>query len=248
MGARAPDGSDGGTSAAQLPVARVDLHCHSSASFDSEADVLALVRRAIAVGLTHLAITDHGTLDGAFRARDAAVPGTDIIVGEEVRTTKGDIIALFIERPIPHGLTIAETLAAIREQGGIAGVPHPFDAHRPSIGVALPREEMVELAGAVDYVEIRNGRLADDRARLRALAFAVLRGLAGIDASDAHTVMELGLVATSLHGTVDSADDLRACLERRIPETRADHAREAPAGPLGPLARLTRFFSRPPRR
>lgn len=205
--------------------------------------MLALVRRAVAVGLTHLAITDHGTLDGAFRARDAALPGVRLIVGEEVRTTKGDIIALFIERPIPHGLSIAETLAAIREQGGIAGVPHPFDVHRPSIGARLASEEMAQLARAIDYVEIGNGRLADDTARLRASAFAALHGLAGIDASDAHTVMELGLVATSLRGTLDSADDLRACLERRIPETRADHAREAGVGPHGPLARLRRLFS-----
>ena len=76
----------------------VDLHCHTSASFDSLSDPAAVARTAALRGITHLAITDHDRIDGALRARDAATPGLTVIVGSEVRTAQGDLIALFLER------------------------------------------------------------------------------------------------------------------------------------------------------
>ena len=78
----------------------IDLHCHTSASFDSLSDPAKVVRAASDRGLTHLAITDHDRIDGALRARDAAPDGLSVIVGQEVRTRAGDLIAAFIERPI----------------------------------------------------------------------------------------------------------------------------------------------------
>ena len=85
----------------------VDLHCHTSASFDSLSDPVAVARTATSRGITHLAITDHDRIDGALRARDAANPGLTVIVGSEVRTAQGDLIALFLERPITAGLPAA---------------------------------------------------------------------------------------------------------------------------------------------
>ena len=82
----------------------LDLHSHTSASFDSLSDPIAHARAAATRGVTHLAITDHDRVDGALRARDARVPGIEIIVGSEVRTQAGDMIALFVERPLPVGL------------------------------------------------------------------------------------------------------------------------------------------------
>jgi len=191
----------------------VDLHCHSSASFDSKLEPAELVAAALAAGLTHLAITDHETLDGALRARELAPDGLTIIVGEEIRTTDGDMIGLFLRKPIPSGQSPSATSAAIRKQRGIVGLPHGFDPYRPSIGVdrVLP-DALRELGQLVDYVEIHNGRVADPRANERAAEFAHLVGLPGVAASDTHTLPEVGTGAVVLHGPIKSAASLRKAL------------------------------------
>lgn len=190
-----------------------DLHVHSSASFDSLSQPAALVRAAQQRGLTHLAITDHERLDGALRARDLAPPGLRVIVGEEVRTSGGDIIGLYLERAVPAGLSMSDAAAAIREQGGLVGLPHPFDRFRSSGGSSIGAVEtaLTELAGQVDFVEAHNGR-ALGSGNARAAAFAVQHGLPGIAASDAHTVQELGLAYTILPGDPASASEMREAL------------------------------------
>jgi predicted metal-dependent phosphoesterase TrpH len=111
----------------------VDLHCHTRASFDCLAPVGRVVRAAGERGLTHLAITDHDRIDGALEARELAPQGLTVIVGQEVKTTAGDLICLFLDEPIPAGLSAAETIAATRDQGGLVGIPHPFDRFRGSL-------------------------------------------------------------------------------------------------------------------
>lgn len=189
-----------------------DLHVHSSASFDSLSRPADLLRAAIARGLTHLAITDHERLDGALRARELAPPALRVIVGEEVRTSGGDLIGLYLERPVPAGLSVAEAVAAIREQGGLVGLPHPFDRFRSSGGSRAGGDEALrELAGRVDFVEAHNGR-AVGGGNARAAAFAAGHGLPGIAASDAHTVQEVGLSYTILPGDPQSAAQMRDAL------------------------------------
>ena len=142
----------------------VDLHCHTSASFDSLANPRSVVRAAAARGLTHLAITDHDRIEGALRARDAAPAELTVIVGEECRTADGDLICLFLERAVAPGRPAAETIAEVREQGGLVGIPHPFDRFRSSI---LRDAGLLDLAGLVDWVETYNARLlggGNDRA------------------------------------------------------------------------------------
>ena len=116
------------------PRSFVDLHCHTNASFDSLAAPEAVVRAAVARGLTHLAITDHDRIEGALRARDVAPAGLTVLVGEEIRTADGDLIAVFLERAVPPGMPAVDTIAAVREQGGLVGIPHPFDRFRGSLG------------------------------------------------------------------------------------------------------------------
>ena len=132
----------------------MDLHCHTSASFDCLSSPASVVRAAASRGLTHLAITDHETVAGALEARDLAreqTPALTVLVGEEVRTREGDLIAMFIERAVPRGMSAMETIAAIREQGGLVGVPHPFDRYRGSLLRAL---EGSPLETPVDWIEI----------------------------------------------------------------------------------------------
>jgi len=189
--------------------AYIDLHCHTGASFDSLADPRAVVRAAAARGLTHLAITDHDRIDGALRARDAAPSGLAVIVGEEVRTAEGDLVCLFIERPVPPHRPAAETIAAVREQGGLVGIPHPFDRFRGS----LLRDARLEgLAGQVDWVEAHNARVVGGSANERAAAFARDHGLPGVAVSDAHSTVEVGVAYTILEGDPSTPAGLLAAL------------------------------------
>lgn len=172
----------------------VDVHCHSSASFDSLSSPASIVRVAAERGLTHLAVTDHERLDGALRARDAAPPELTVIVGQEVRTSSGDLIGLYLSDPIPPGMTPRETAQAIHEQGGLVGLPHPFDRFRGSTGAAAEREDALDvLAASLDYVEAFNARVPFGGANTHAAEFAAAHGLPGLAASDAHTLFEVGI-------------------------------------------------------
>lgn len=186
----------------------VDLHCHTSASFDSLASPKAVVRAAQERGLTHLAITDHERIDGALEAREAArevAPNLTVIIGEEVRTCDGDLICLFLDRAVPRGLSVAETVAAVREQGGLVGLPHPFDRHRGSLLQSLTMEAVAPL---VDWVESHNARVMVGDGNERAAAFAREHSLPGVAVSDAHSVVEIGVAYTMLEGDPSSAAGL----------------------------------------
>jgi predicted metal-dependent phosphoesterase TrpH len=201
---------EGFGSAPASGVAFVDLHCHTSASFDSLADPLAVVRAARDRGLTHLAITDHDRIDGAVRARDAGIPGITVIVGEEVKTAGGDLICLFLSEAIPPGLSPSETIARAREQGGLVGIPHPFDSHRGSVGKA--EDEIQALVGLVDWLEAFNARVVFREGNERAAALARSSGLPGVAVSDAHSMLEVGVAATRLQGDPSTAAGLLAAL------------------------------------
>jgi predicted metal-dependent phosphoesterase TrpH len=190
----------------------VDLHTHSRASFDSLASPASLIRTAARRGLTHLAITDHDRIDGAREARHLATelaPELTVIVGEEVRTTDGDLVCLFLEEAIPPGLTAAEAIARARAQGGLVGVPHPFDRFRGSL---LRDARMERLAGEVDWIETCNARIALGKGNQLAAEFALDHGLPGIAVSDAHSSFEVGVAYTALSGDPSTPAGLLAAL------------------------------------
>ena len=191
----------------------IDLHCHTSASFDSLASPEAVVRAATRRGLTHLAITDHDRIDGALRARDAAPDGLTVIVGEEVRTADGDLIAVFLERAVAPGRPALDTIAAVREQGGLVGIPHPFDRFRGS----MLRDPRLEAMGRlVDWVEAHNARVVGGTGNERAAEFAREMGLPGIAVSDAHSTLEVGVAYTVLEGEPTTPAGLLAALAELV--------------------------------
>jgi predicted metal-dependent phosphoesterase TrpH len=190
-----------------------DLHCHSSASFDSLSKPADLMRVAVERGLTHLAITDHERIDGAQAARDVAPAGLTVIVGEEIRSADGDVLGLYLERAVPPGLSAIETIAAIHEQGGLAGIPHPFDRFRASGLAGLPDDRLAVVAAAVDFVETWNARVPSAATNERARDFAAAHGLPGVASSDAHTLIEVGVASTRLVGPVNGPMELRAALD-----------------------------------
>lgn len=187
----------------------VDLHCHTSASFDCLASPASVVRAAADRGLTHLAVTDHDTIDGALRARDAAPAGLTVIVGEEVKTADGDLIALFLDRAVAPHRSAAETIAEVRAQGGLVGIPHPFDKNRGSM-LKDPRLEAI--GREVDWVEAHNARVIGRSGNERAAAFAAELGLPGIAVSDAHSALEVGVAYNVLEGDPSTPAGLLAAL------------------------------------
>jgi len=186
----------------------VDLHCHTRASFDCLSAPKAVVKAAAERGLTHLAITDHDRIDGALEARELAPAGLIVIVGEEVRTRGGDLICLFLGEAIPSGLSVAEAIAAAREQGGLVGIPHPFDRFRGSL---MRDPEMERLASSVDWMETHNARLVGG-GNDRAATFARDHGLPGVAVSDAHTILEVAVAYTKLRGDPSTPAGLLAAL------------------------------------
>ena len=187
----------------------VDLHCHSRGSFDSLASPKDMMKAAVDRGLTHLAITDHDRVDVAQEARASAPSGLTVIVGEEVKTRDGDLICVFLEEAIPPGLSAMETIAAAREQGGLVGVPHPFDGFRGSL---LRNAAMASLAPHIDWVEAHNARVVG-HGNEDASAFAREHGLPGIAVSDAHSIMEIGVSYIAVDGDPSTPAGLLAALQ-----------------------------------
>jgi predicted metal-dependent phosphoesterase TrpH len=211
----------------------VDLHVHTSASFDSLASPESVVRAAASRGLTHLAITDHDTIEGALAAREVVSRETidlTVLVGQEVKTTEGDLIAVFLEEAIPSGLPPTEAIAAIRAQGGLVGIPHPFDQFRGSLLKGSASDDRPDddagpagaaadeaagpaaIAPLVDWVEAHNARIMVGRGNEQAVAFAREHGLPGVAVSDAHTTMEIGVAYNALAGDPSTPAGLLASL------------------------------------
>src|SRR5579859_3850245 len=129
------------------------MHGHTYYSKDSRLRPRAIVNRAQAVGMDALCITDHNEIDGAFEV--AALGAMQIIIGEEVRTSEGEIIGLFLHERIDPGMSPEETIAAIRDQGGLVYVPHPFDSYR---GSRLQTSTLERVVGQIDILEVFNAR------------------------------------------------------------------------------------------
>ena len=170
----------------------VDLHMHTDHSHDCATPVEVLLATARAQGFGAIAVTDHNEVSGALEAAAKASDyGVKVIVGEEVKTARqGEVIGLFLQEKIPRGLTLAETVAEIRRQGGVVYVPHPFDRMH-----SVPDyEHLLDVVADVDAIEVYNPRVAIGSFNEEAARFAAkYRILAGAG-SDAHVAQGLGSV------------------------------------------------------
>ena len=158
----------------------LDLHTHSSASPDGGLRLEDYARMLQTGPLTHIAITDHNRIDFAVTAHERL--GDGIIVGEEIKTTEGEIIGLFLREPVAAGLSAAETAARIHSQGGIVYIPHPFETIRSGVSPAV----LDHIAGRVDIIETYNGRALLRQKNRRAEAWAQQHHCPGAASSDAH--------------------------------------------------------------
>ena len=166
---------------------KIDLHVHTCQSRDSlmrPDEVLCWVERR---GLDAVAITDHNAISAAVALqREASFP---VIVGEEIRTRRGEIIGLFLQSEIEPDLSPAETIARIREQGGLVCIPHPLDRVRNS---RLEFGALMEIIDQVDIIEVLNARVTFGIDNRRAGELADAYGLLHGAGSDAHQRFEIG--------------------------------------------------------
>jgi predicted metal-dependent phosphoesterase TrpH/glycosyltransferase involved in cell wall biosynthesis len=186
----------------------VDLHMHTDHSYDCATPVEVLLAEARARGLGAIAVTDHNEISGAHAARDRA-DGIAVIVGEEVKTAdQGEVIGLFIEEKIPRGMTLQETIAEIKRQGGLVYVPHPFDR----LHSVPDYEHLLDVLDDVDAIEVFNPRVAISEFNDEAARFAAKYRIPAGAGSDAHVPQGLGSVRIRMrefHGPEEFLESLR---------------------------------------
>lgn len=186
---------------------KVDLHSHTVYSRDCLTPTAALIAQARARGLDKIAVTEHNNLAGALAAK-ALAPDL-VIVGEEIKTTHGEIIAYFVTECVPRGLSPQETVARLRAQGAFISIPHPLDTLR---GSAMGLENVLQIIDQVDALEVLNARCVRPADNLAAVELAVAHGKLITAGSDAHTLFEVGRCTLQMPPFEDNAESFRAAL------------------------------------
>jgi len=191
---------------------KADLHIHSTYSYDGISTPEEIVKHAAKIGLNVIAITDHDEIVGGLEAQKFEKKyKIDIIVGEEVLTNEGEVIALFIKNKIKAGLPLFETVKLIKEQGGLVIIPHPFaflPMFKPAVGVKNLYSLFKDNKFKPDGIEIMNSTPAGKMSykknkRLNDSVFC----LSEVGGSDAHIKDHVGMGVTLFEGK--TKDDLK---------------------------------------
>lgn len=186
----------------------VDLHSHTLWSKDCLMSFETIIRLCQKRGIDRIAITDHNTAEGALAMQKLA-PDL-VIVGEEIMTPQGEILAYFVQESVPAGLSPEETIRRLRDQGAVISISHPFDRLRKG---AWQEKDLLRIVDKIDAVEIFNARCLFPQDNQRAFEFAQKHGLLGTAGSDAHSVLEYGRAMTQLSPFEGASDFLAALRE-----------------------------------
>ncbi|WP_330631999.1 PHP domain-containing protein [Halocatena halophila] len=183
----------------------VELHSHSEHSYDGHDSIELLLEQAASVGLDAIAITDHDEIDGSLRAMERAPEyGLIGIPGLEITSRAGHVLGLGIEQRIRAGRPFEETIERIHDLGGIAVVPHPFQAARHGVAPNIS----TDLLERTDAIEVYNSRLVTGRSNRKAKRFACLRELPMTAGSDAHIAEMVGQAVTHVASTDPNSDSI----------------------------------------
>ena len=196
----------------------VEFHCHTVYSEDSLTQPADLVRTCRRKGIDRVVVTDHNTIAGARAAQ--AIDAELVIVGEEIMTTRGEILAAFVSEEIPQGLTPQETIRHLKDQGAFISVSHPFDRWRSG---HWQEEDLLEMLPDIDAIEVYNSRCMLAEFNQKAQQFAETHHLAGTVGSDAHTAFELGQSLMELE-SFEGPGGLRSVIRRGMPRVRRSPA------------------------
>jgi predicted metal-dependent phosphoesterase TrpH len=164
----------------------IETHCHTNASLDSQMTPEELLAACRERGIDRVIVTDHWSIEGALAARQ--LDPEHVIVGEEVLTDRGELLAFFVSELVPRKTPFREAIRMLRDQGAFISVSHPFD---PKRGI-WTLDELEELAGLVDAFETFNARIISAQHNALAEQFAQDHGLLGTAGSDAHSASEVG--------------------------------------------------------
>ena len=192
----------------------VEFHCHTSASKDSITAPGALLATARKRGINRLIITDHNTIAGALEAKKLD-PGV-VIVGEEIMTTKGEILAAYVTEEVPAGLPPKEVISLLRNQGAFISVSHPFDSMRSG---GWLETDLMDILPLVDAIEVYNSRCMKKRFNDEAQKCAEKHNIPGTVGSDAHAAFEVGRSVLILP-VFNGPDELRQVIRAGVPVTK----------------------------
>jgi predicted metal-dependent phosphoesterase TrpH len=200
------------------PSLRVEFHCHTLYSKDSLTSLDVLLETCRKKGIDRVVVTDHNRITGALRAQE--MDPERVIVGEEIMTQKGELLAAYVREEVPKGLPPLEAIQRLREQGAFISVSHPYDYQR---GGAWKENDLLEIAPLVDAIETFNARCLEAHTNELAAAFAREHNLPGTAGSDAHASFELG-AANLLVPAFDGPESLKAALWQAKPLARLSPA------------------------
>jgi hypothetical protein len=186
-----------------MTLLRVDFHAHTFASKDSLTTTEIFLNSLRRKNLDRVVITDHNTIDGATRIQKH--DPVHIIIGEEIMTSRGEILAAYVKECVPAGLSPVQTIEILRDQGAFISISHPFDAWRNGGWDIGDLEKIVSM---VDAIEVFNARCIRKKFNQQAAEYAERNNVAGTAGSDAHTAMELG-ACTVLLPEFGTAEELR---------------------------------------
>lgn len=192
---------------------KADLHIHTRYSMDCQTPLEKIIKRCRELGIDCIAIADHGTAEGALEMQKMAPPSLKVIVAEEILTTQGEIMGMFLKETIPGGITPQEAVRQIRIQGGLVNIPHPFETIR---GSALKDKYIDEIAVDIDLMEVLNSRSPFPANSNKARDFAEKHGIPGGAGSDAHTIYEIGNAYIEIPDFKDKDEFLKAVAQGKI--------------------------------
>ena len=189
---------------------RVEFHCHTVYSKDSLTPPQKLVEVCRRKGIDRVFVTDHNSVQGARLAK--LIDPERVIVGEEIMTSKGEILAGFVTMEIPAMLTPTETIKRLRGQDAFISVSHPFDRWRSG---GWQERDLLDIVPLVDAIEVYNSRCMLPSFNQRAVEFAVRYNIPGTVGSDAHATIEMGR-STQVLAAFENSDQLRKVIQTAI--------------------------------
>ncbi len=190
---------------------KADFHIHSCFSMDCTTPLEDIIKTCQIKGLNCIALADHGTIEGAVKMQTLAP--FKVIIAEEILTTTGEIMGMFLTRQVPSGLSMEESIRLIKEQGGLLCAQHPFDKVRPD---SLNSEVMDSIAPEIDVVEVFNARNPLKNSSVLAAKFAQEHGLPGCAGSDSHSAYEIGNTYIEMPEFKDKEGFLQALRKGKI--------------------------------
>lgn len=192
---------------------KVEFHCHTHYSQDCLTSLPALLHSCRQKGFQRVVVTDHNTIQGALHARQ--IEPELVIVGEEVMTQSGELLAAFVQEEIPPNLIAIEVIDRLRSQGAFIWAAHPFDYHRKG---HWKTAELLEIYPLIDTIETFNARCVRASFNHKAQEFAHQHNLPVMVGSDAHTAWEVGRASMQLASFNDAAS-LKVALHQATSQT-----------------------------